>query len=131
MTSLGRNAVFGLVFVIVLVIGWAHIYPSENDPKNIKYVFWKAGLYRMDSDTALGTMIGDRNREKLVIGKTKDQLRAKFGYLLPPSEAGSYMQTCYADSAWKQSTTVLVLRRGPWMVKFEADKATDLMLCKG
>ena len=85
----------------------------------------------MDLDTALGTMIGDRNREKLVIGKTKDQLRGKFGYLLPPSEAGPYMQACYADSAWKQNATVLLLRRGPWMVKFEGDKATDLMLCKG
>jgi hypothetical protein len=107
------------------------MYPSENDPKNIKYVFWKVGLYRMDLDTAIGTMIGDRNREKLVIGKTKDQLRGKFGYLLAPSEAGPYMQTCYADSAWKEKATVLLLRRGPWMVKFDGDKATDLMLCKG
>jgi hypothetical protein len=130
MTSLRRNATFGLVFVIVFVIGWSLMYPSENDPKNIKYVFWKVGLYRMDLDTAVGTMIGDRKREKLVIGKTKDQLRGKFGFLLLPSEAGPYMQACYAESAWKQNATVLLLRRGPWMVKFDGDTATDLMLCK-
>jgi hypothetical protein len=131
MTSLRRNTTFSVVFAISFVIGWSLVYPSESDPKNIKYVFWKIGLYRMDLDTALGTMIGDRNRKKLVVGKTKDQLRGKFGYLLPPSEACPYMQTCYANSAWKQNVTVLLLRHGPWMVKFEGDKATDLMLCKG
>ena len=76
-------------------------------------------------------MIGDRNREKLVIGKTKDQLRARFGYLLLPSQAGPYMQACYVESAWKENANVLLLRAGPWIVKFDGDKATDLMLCKG
>ena len=131
MTSLPRNSAFVLVLMFVFVIGWSLAYPSENDPKNIKYVFWKIGLCRMDLDTALGTMIGDRKREKLVIGKTRDQLRAKFGYLLLPSEAGPYMQACYAESAWEKNATVLLLRRGPWMVKFEGDKAADLKLCKG
>jgi len=131
MTSLRRNSTFGLAFVIVFLIGWSLLYPSESDPKNIKYVFWKIGLCRMDLDTALGTMIGDSKREKRVIGNTKDQLRGKFGYLLPPSEAGPYMQACYTESAWKQNATVLLLRRGPWMAKIERDKATDLMLCKG
>jgi hypothetical protein len=32
-------------------------YPSDSDRKNIRYVFWKNGLYGMNLDTATGTMI--------------------------------------------------------------------------
>jgi hypothetical protein len=32
-------------------------YPSDSDPKNIRYVLWKNGLYGMNLDTATGTMI--------------------------------------------------------------------------
>ena len=32
-------------------------YPSDSDPKNIRYVLWKNGLYEMNLDTATGTMI--------------------------------------------------------------------------
>jgi len=85
----------------------------------------------MDVDTAMGTMIGDGGRKKLVIGKSKDQLRARFGYLSQPSDASSYMQSCYSSSSWRDYKSVLLLRRGPWMVKFEGEMATDLMLCKG
>lgn len=28
------------MFFIAVVIGWALTYPSESDPKNIKYVLW-------------------------------------------------------------------------------------------
>jgi hypothetical protein len=63
---------------VVFFGGWALTYPSP-DPKSIKYVFWKADLYRLNLDEATGTMVGDRHRDKLVVGKTKAQLRDKFG----------------------------------------------------
>jgi hypothetical protein len=79
------TGVFGVVFVFVTA--WVLTYPDGN-PKNIKYVFWKAGRYRMNLDMAAGTKIGDGGgRVKLVVGKTREQLRDRFGYLLRPSDA--------------------------------------------
>jgi len=71
------------LFLVAVVGGWELKYWSESDPKNIKYVIWKTGLYRMNLDSVTGTMIGDPGREKLIliIGKTKSELRKRFGYL--------------------------------------------------
>jgi hypothetical protein len=82
--------------------------PSENDPRNISYLLWENGLSGMNLDTATGTMIDDASREKLVVGKTKAQLRKEFGYLLTPSQASPYLKSCYQESAWK-SRDVLFL----------------------
>jgi len=119
-----------LAFLIAVVIGWAATYPSDSDPKNIKYVLWKNGLYRMNVDTATGTMIGDGSRQKLVIGKTKVQLREKFGYLSTPADVSQYLRGCYQTSAWKDRDA-LFIRNSPWMVIFDGDKATELVLIKG
>jgi len=109
---------------------WALAYPAENDPKNIKYFLWKHDLYQMNLDTAIGAMIGDRGRGKLVVGKTKTQLQKKFGYLRLPSDAHPYMKACYLESPWKDHD-VLLIRDGPWMALFSGENATELRLCKG
>lgn len=122
------TGVFAVVFVFATA--WVLTYP-DGDPKNIKYVFWKAGLYRMNLDMAVGTMIGDGGgRDKLVVGKTREQLRNRFGYLLRPADASQYLRGCYQNSAFKDSE-VLFIRRSPWMVVFNGDKATRLVLIKG
>jgi hypothetical protein len=70
-----------LIFVIVVAVlffgGWAMTYPSSSDPKNMKYLLWKAGLCKVSLDHATTAMVGDRNRDELVAGKTKAQLRDK------------------------------------------------------
>jgi len=119
-----------LVSLAAAIVIWSLTYPSENDPKNIKYVLWKHDLYPMNLDRATGAMIGDASREKLVVGKTKTQLQKKFGYLKSPSEAHPYVRACYLESPWKDQN-VLVIRDGPWMVRFSGENATDLPLCKG
>jgi hypothetical protein len=105
-------------------------YPSESDAKNIKYVLWKNGLYRMNIDTATGTMIGDASRENLVVGQTRAQLRERFGYLSTLVDVSPNLRACYQDSAWKDRDA-LFIRKSPWMVVFEGDKATELILIKG
>jgi hypothetical protein len=105
-------------------------YPSASDPKNIEYVFWKAGLYRLNPDTAVETMIGDASRDKLVLGKTKIELRNKFGYLVKPGDASEYLRGCYENSSWKDKD-VLFIRQSPWMIVFDGDRATSLVLVKG
>jgi hypothetical protein len=124
-----RAVAIVVVFSIAVVIAWTLAYP-EPDPKNIKYVLWKNGLYGMDLDTASDTMIGDASREMLVVGKTKGKLREKFGYLSTLSEASPYLRGCYQNSDWK-GTDVLFIRKSPWMIVFSRDKATKLVLIKG
>jgi len=126
---LARAVAIVVVFSIAVVIVWTFAYP-EPDPKNIKYVLWKHGLYGMDLDTASDTMIGDVSREMLVVGKTKSKLQEKFGYLSTLSEASPYLRGCYQNSDWK-GTDVLFIRKSPWMIVFSGDKATKLVLIKG
>ena len=118
-----------VAFSVAAVIVWTFTYP-EPDPKNIKYVLWKHGLYGMDVDTAIYTMMGDANREMLVLGKTKVELRGKLGYLSTLSEASPYLRGFYENSDWK-GTDVLFIRKNPWMIVFRGDKATNLVLIKG
>jgi len=131
MTKLAaRAAILALTFSIAVVIGWILTYPSESDPKNIKYVLWKSGLYGMNLDKATGTMIGDGSSDELVVGKTRAQLRERFGYLSTPADVSQYLRNCYQNSSWK-GREVLFIRKSPWMVVFDGDKATDLVLIKG
>ena len=125
-----RIVIIILAFLFIVIGTWVLAYPSDSDPKNIKYVLWKAGLYKMDLDLAAGTMIGDANRNKLVLGKTKMQLRDRFGYLLAPADASAYLRGCSQASPWK-GRDVLFIRQNPWMIVFDGDRATDLVLVKG
>lgn len=125
-----RIAIVSIVLVLIFGAGWYLMYPSSGDPKNMKYVFWKVGIYKMDLDLATGTMIGDAHRNKLVLGKTEAQLRSRFGYLLTPTDASPYLRSCYENSSWKDRRVVFI-RNSPWMVVLDGDKAVDLVLIKG
>lgn len=116
-----------LLFIVLGI--WSSTY-GEGDPKNIRYVLWKVGLYKMDLDIAADTMIGDAHRDKLVIGKTKSELREKFGYLLTLSETSQYNRGCYESEGWKGSD-VLFIRTSAWMLVFDGDKVKTLVLIKG
>jgi len=120
-----------IVFVVVDFFGgWALTYPSSGDPRNMQYVLWKAGLYKVSLEQATTAMIGDRNRNKLVLNKTKEDLRDKFGSLLSPADASPYLRGCYENSSWKDKG-VLFIGQSPWMVVFDDDRATNLVLIKG
>ena len=96
----------------------------------MEYVFWKAGLYRLNPDEALGAMVGEPQRDRLVLGKTKTQLLDEFGLLLTSEEASSYLRGCYEASSWNGKDARFI-RQSPWMVVFSQDKATELVLVKG
>ncbi len=119
-----------LVLVLICFGGWVAIYPSASDPKNFRYVFWKAGLHTLKTDVALGVMVHDADRDKLVVGKTRTQLQERFGLLSKPSEVSQYYRECHETTIWK-GRDVLFLSHGPWMVVFDGDNAADLVLCKG
>jgi hypothetical protein len=128
--TLIRSGIF-LVIAGLLVSGtWVVMYPGPSDPKNLRYVLWKHGLCEMDLDRAAGNMIGDGNRNSLVLGKTREQLRKQFGYLLSPDEVSPYLREFYSVSGWKRGD-VSFIRTSPWMVVFKNGKADDLVLVKG
>jgi hypothetical protein len=109
---------------------WLLTYPDNKDPKNLKYVLWKAGLYKVDVDVALSAMVGDRNCKIIIIGKSKKQLEYRFGYLLPPSQAGKYYFEYYKNSVFC-GKDALFIRDSPWMVIFDGERANELILVKG
>ncbi len=125
-----RVVIFLLALLFACIGGWALMYPSSSNPKNIKYVLWKVGLYRVNLEVATTAMIGDPGREKLVVGKTKAQLRGRFGRLVTLAEASPYLRGCYQNSFWKERD-VMFIGQSPWMVVLDDDKATNLVLIKG
>jgi len=124
------SALVLLLTPVLFLLAWIAIYPSDGDPRNIRYILWKAGLYNMNPDHAIGTMIGDSKREQLVLGKTKKELENRFGFLLAPADVSPYLRGCYQASAWKDRS-VLFVRNSPRMVVFTADRASELVLIKG
>jgi hypothetical protein len=130
MRTLVRIVLVISVLLILSLALWSLTYPSSGDPKNIKYVLWKAGLYSLDPDVALPTMAGDPGRDVLVLGRSKAQLRNEFDALISPSDASVYLLSCYENSSWKEKD-VMFLGPSSWMVVFDHDKVTELVLIKG
>jgi hypothetical protein len=108
---------------------WVTTYPGCYDPKNVHYLLWKHGLASIDIDRALSIMTHD-DSQPLVVGKSEDEVRKRFGYLRSLDEARPYLQGCYRESAWNKER-VMFLRDSEWMVIFRNGKATDLILVKG
>jgi len=129
MSRTAMLAVSDVAFASIFLLFWLLLYPSP-DPKNVKYVMWKEGFHTMDPDTAAGIMVGDVHPERIVLGKTSKQLRRRFGYLTTLVDASPYLQSCYSSSTWT-GKKVLFIRASQWMIVFDADRATELVLCKG
>ena len=115
----------------LFVGGWALTYPDYYDPKGMPYVMWKLGLTRIDPDRALSIMTHTNEPERLVLGKSEEELDRKFGYLTSVDNASPYLRGCYLSSAWN-GKPVKFLRSSEWMVIFgDNRRATNLILVKG
>jgi len=99
--------------VLVLVVGLEFVV-SIPRPKSIEYNLWKVNLYRMDPHSAAVAMTGDANRNKLVLGKTKEQLRHKFGNLQTLDQVSQYYRD--GHDAYRNDADVLFIGNGPWMI---------------
>lgn len=119
-----------LLLPVLFLCGWMVMYPDPYDPQGIRYVLWKSGLPSMNPDMALEVM-EHTNADPIVVGKTEEQLRNRFGYLRTLDQADSYMRSCYANSPWWYGKPVKFLRKSRWMVVFKGDRASRLVLVKG
>lgn len=115
------------------------MYPEDYDPKNIDYVLWKHDLNRnMNLDDALSGMTHDTWAVRLVKGKSKEELKRRFGYIRELDQARPYDQYCFrapgtvgelgVPAAGNQA---VFLRDSDWMVVLKNGEAVDLVLCKG
>jgi len=75
-------------------------------------------------------MMRDGKRNELVIGKTKEELTRRFGYLLSPKDATPYRRTCFEGSDWRKDEAMFI-RNSDWMVVFANGRASNLILVKG
>lgn len=73
-----------------------------------------------------------------VQGLTKDQLKARFGYIRTLEEVTPYYRACHSipgspgrAETEGRSEDAVFLRDSPWMVVMKNGKAVDLILCKG
>lgn len=55
----------------------AHFY-NRTDDGSLRYVLWKKGLHPYPSDIISHAVYADRNRDELISGKTKDEVRTLF-----------------------------------------------------
>jgi hypothetical protein len=127
---LSRILIGLFVLAAIVTAGWVLAYSDRGDPKNIKYVLWKHGLYPYTFGFT-GNMTHDSSAKELVIGKTKEQLERKFGKLVSLAEASLYLKQEYEEYPYQQEKDVCFIAESWWMVVFNGDKASDLVLCKG
>jgi hypothetical protein len=124
-----RSVLLAVASPFIAIAVWAVTYP-DPDPKNIEYVLWKSGLHDLDLDRALEVMIGDCKAKRLVVGKTKAELRERFEKLVAAADASPFLRSGYENFGWK-GRDVLFLRSSPWMGVLQGDLAVDLVLMKG
>jgi hypothetical protein len=133
----------GTILSLLVLYAWLGIYPDGVDSKNIYYVLWKHGLNnRMDPEIALGAMSHDAWPIRRVEGLTREQLKARFGYIRTLEEVTPYYKACYSTpgsftpenvsrAEVAKSEDAFFLRDSPWMVVMRNGRAVDLVMCKG
>jgi hypothetical protein len=124
--------IFGIIISVpVLVLGgWLSLYPERADPKNLGYILWKHNLYSMAIPDAAAAMIGDPNRDSLVVGKSKEELNMRFGHLHSVSEAPSYLRHCYHEYGEEPGHEPRFIADSDWMIIFAGNRAIRLVNIK-
>ena len=118
-------ALCGIVLAVIVFLR-----PDPIEETSVRYWAWKHGLVTMDLDRALDEMVNDTGRDSLVLGKTKQELDAKFGFTIQVEQASPYVQYCYKNSQYTKSHVVM-LRHSNWMVLMRDGIAAELLRVSG
>ena len=117
-----------LIVILLGLAGWQFLI-GPGDPRDLRYQAWKLGVYPLRIDDALNIMIGDPHRDSVVIGKSKEQLASRFGFV-SSAPGNSYVKSCFDNSPYR-GKSVLFIRKSNWMVLMKDGIADDLVLAKG
>jgi len=131
MTNLRSLKWFAAALIITALglAGWQLLIVGPGDPRDLRYQAWKLGVYPLRIDDALDIMIRDPHRNSVVIGKTKDQLANRFGFV-SSAQGNSYVRYCFDNSPYR-GKSVLFIRNSNWMVLMNDGIADGLLLAKG
>ena len=120
----------GVVIIVGLtLVLWQTMYPDQYDPKGLHYVLWKHHLAYMDVERASEIITHDRDRNSMILGRTKAELTQRFGYLKSPAEVRLYLR----DYCWgaRPGSDAMFLRDRDLMIVFTDGRATDIVTCEG
>ena len=124
-------AILALVLLLGLEAGfWMLTYPDAADPKNLKYVLWKHGLYHLDPPSVLAALGHDAEANKIVLGRSRKEVEAMLGPLVP-IEGPHYIASCWAHSPWPEDHIFFVDNEFWFYVVFENDRAVGFGIAKG
>jgi hypothetical protein len=113
---------------VIAVEVWLFLIPDKYDARNARYVGWRFGLPTLDVEDALATMTRDSQRDTLVVGKSREELEGRFGFVSSLDQAPTNMKLCYAEH--HKGEQVLFLRHSEWMVVMKDGHATGLFQSK-
>lgn len=104
----------------------AHFY-NRTDDLSLRYVFWKKGLYPYPADIIWQGFIADQDRDELIRGKSKDEIKQLFP--TAHEEAVNDYQKQYE----KQLAGKEYLWLGDWgvVILFENGTAESVSVMKG
>ncbi len=120
-----------LLLVAFGALTWAYVlYPDPHDPKSLRYVLWKHDLASMNLDIATANIEEDSaGKNALIIGKSPQQLRERFGFLLTPHQAGPVLEQCIRNS-WADGRNPLYIRHTNMVVAFRNGVAAQTGILK-
>lgn len=118
-----------LIVAVLGILAWQSLVVGPGDPRDLRYQAWKLGVYPFGIDDALGIMIRDPDRDSVVIGKTKEQLVRRFGFV-SSTPGNDYIRYCFDNSPYR-GKPVLFIRNSNWMVLMKDGVANYLVLAKG
>jgi hypothetical protein len=124
-----KRSVLFFVATISLVALWWALFPDKYDRKNPHYVAWKYHLLPMEGSRAASIVAIDADRDRLVLGKTKEELQQRFGFVLTVDQVRPYLRVYCA--ATRPGKDVLFLNSNDLMVVMNQGRAVEIIVCKG
>jgi len=120
----------GFIALALAFGAWTAMHANACDPKNMHYVLWKWGIAAMNLDDATCAITEDvSGKQELIIGKSRQEISRRFGYVLTPQEAGQVLKQCIPGS-WAEGKNPVFIRRSNLVVTFNHDVADHVGLLK-
>jgi len=129
---LRRCCAFLVLVAILIVAAWFGLFALDpglrHDPRSPHYLLWKYCALPMPKDDAFATAMRDSDRERLVVGRTADELERRFGIVVRRTDDPNLTQhqqqySGAANYAW--------LGDSWYIVEFRGGRAVSCRLMKG
>jgi hypothetical protein len=124
------RVIAGTLAAIFLTAGAWFVTSNRENSDGPRYVLWKSGVLPFDASVVYPAMVGDRQRERLVVGLSVQELERKFGRLRTRSESTPEYQKYYSERFFLDKQ-ILWLGESQWLVVLRDGRVEALHLMKG